>query len=190
MTQERAVRTRKRVLDAAAEEFAAHGYLGTKLLDVIERTGMSKGALYGHFSSKEELAATLIEEAGDDLVARVGLRVEQGATGVRALRETMLSLARYLRHDARARSALRLAVEAPHLDPHGGGLVARIGVPLTRTVTEAQAGDQVGARRTPEAIARLLMSMFLGVPHPVPLDDADAARRFDDLWETLFGPAR
>ncbi|MGV4982266.1 TetR family transcriptional regulator [Streptomyces sp. NPDC001709] len=190
MTQERAVRTRELVLDAAAEEFAAHGYTGTTLLDVVQRTGMTKGALYGHFSSKEELAAALIEEAGDELAARAARRAVHGATALHSLRAVMLDLARHLREDARARSALRLAVEAPHLDRNSLGLVERICLMLTRAVAEAQAGLRTIGRCPPEAIARLLMSVFLGVPHPVPRGDADAARRFDDLWAALSGPLR
>ncbi|MEV7889699.1 TetR/AcrR family transcriptional regulator [Streptomyces sp. NPDC002817] len=188
MTQERAVRTREHVLNAAAEEFAAHGYMGTTLLDVIQRTGMTKGALYGHFSSKEELAAALIEEAGDELSTRAEGAGEPDTPAVRTLRETVLDLSRHLRQDTRARSALRLAVESPHLDRHDLGLVQRICLQLTRAVKEAQAGDKSTDGYPPEAVARLLVTVFFGVPHPVPRDDADAARRFDDLWAAMSGP--
>ncbi|WP_327187204.1 TetR family transcriptional regulator [Streptomyces sp. NBC_01334] len=190
MVQERAARTREQVLNAAAVEFAAHGYMGTTLLDVIQRTGMTKGALYGHFSSKEELATALIEEAGDELSTRAARAGEPDAAAVRALRETVLDLARHLREDTRARSALRLAVESPHLDRHDLGLVQRICLPLTRAVTQAQAGDGSSGGYPPEAVARLLVSVFFGVPHPVPRDDADAARQFDDLWAAVSGPRR
>lgn len=188
MVQQRAVRTRQQVLDAAAEEFAAHGYLGTTLLDVVRRTGMTKGALYGHFASKEELAAALIEEGGSELSTRAARAGEAGAAVPATVRETVLDLARHLRQDARARSALRLAVEAPQLDRHEFGLVERICRPLTRAVASTQAGDGSLSGHPPQAVARLLMSVFFGVPHPVPRDDADAARRFDDLWATVQGP--
>lgn len=187
MTQQRAVRTRELILDAAAEEFAAHGYVAATLLGVVERTGMTKGALYGHFSSKEELAAALIKEAGDELAACAARR---GGPTLQTLRKITLDLARQVRQDTRARSALRLAVEAPHLDRHSIRLVERICLSLTRAVAEAQAGHQAGGSRPPESIAQLLMSVFAGVPHPVPRDDADAARRFDDLWKAMSEPPR
>ncbi|MBC3839994.1 TetR/AcrR family transcriptional regulator [Streptacidiphilus sp. 4-A2] len=47
--QDRGKRTRERVLDAAAEEFAVQGYSRTTINAVAARLGMSKGALYGHF---------------------------------------------------------------------------------------------------------------------------------------------
>ncbi|MFC4591999.1 TetR/AcrR family transcriptional regulator [Sphaerisporangium corydalis] len=186
MTQERAVRTRALVLAAAAEEFAAHGYNGTTLLKVVERTQMTKGALYGHFSSKEELAAALIEEAGNDLIARAERRVESTSALV-ALRETTLALTRHLRRDTLARSALRLAVEAPQLDRCALGLIERISLPLTRAVARAHAENRVMGRLPPEAVAQLLMAVFFEIPHPVPRNDADAARRFDDLWKAVSG---
>ncbi|MDC2959357.1 helix-turn-helix domain containing protein [Streptomyces gilvifuscus] len=189
MVQKRAVRTREQVLDAAAEEFAAYGYMGTTLLDVVKRTGMTKGALYGHFSSKEELAAALVEEAGAELSLRAARAGRPGPAAADTLRETVLDLTRHLRQDARARSALRLAVEVPCLDRNDHGLVERICLPLARAVAQTQADDGGAGGLPPQDVARLLMSVFFGIPHPVPGDDADAARRFDDLWATVSASA-
>ena len=61
--QERARRTRERVLTAAAEVFASQGYSRATLSSVADRIGMTKGALYGHFSSKRSLAGALIDES-------------------------------------------------------------------------------------------------------------------------------
>ncbi|MFE7858736.1 TetR family transcriptional regulator [Streptomyces sp. NPDC057403] len=189
MVQKRAVRTRAQVLDAAAEEFAAYGYTGTTLLDVVKRTGMTKGALYGHFSSKEELAAALVEESGAELSLRAARAGRPGPPAVDTLRETVLDLTRHLRQDARARSALRLAVEVPSLDRDDGGLVERICLLLARAVAQTQADDGSSGGLSPQAAARLLMAVFFGIPHPVPADDADAARWFDDLWAALSASA-
>jgi AcrR family transcriptional regulator len=188
MVQERAVRTREQVLDAAAEEFAANGYTDTTLLAVVQRTGMTKGALYGHFSSKEELAEALVQEAGAELSLRAGRAVRPGQAAAGALRGTVLDLTRHLRQDARARAAVRLAVEAPWLERDEHGLVDRICLQLARAVAHATAGDGGPGVLPPQAVARLLMSVFFGIPHPVPGDDADAARRFDSLWATVSAP--
>jgi AcrR family transcriptional regulator len=176
------------VLRAAAEEFATHGYVGATLVGVVQRTGLSKGALYGHFSSKEDLATALLEQAGNELVEHATQCAARGTTALQALRESVLELSRHLRGEATARSALRLALEAPHLDRHGTGLVERIRLLLTRAVIEAQAGRRTTGRFPPEAVAWLLMSTLLGIPHLVPRDDADAARRFDGLWDALSSP--
>lgn len=187
MAQTRAVRTRALILASAAEEFAAHGYSGTTLLNVVERTGMTKGALYGHFSSKDELAATLLEEAGDELIARAERRVE-GTTALQALRETVLDITRQLRRDVLARSALRLSAEVPQLDRREFGLVEQISWALACAVARAHAENGVLGGHSPAAVARLLMSVFFEISYPAPRDDADAARRFDDMWRAVSGP--
>jgi AcrR family transcriptional regulator len=46
---------RERLLEAAAQVFARKGYEGTKILDIVRQAGLSTGAVYGRFSSKDEL---------------------------------------------------------------------------------------------------------------------------------------
>ena len=46
---------RERLLDAAARVFAQKGYSGTRILDVVAEAGLSTGAVYGRFSSKNDL---------------------------------------------------------------------------------------------------------------------------------------
>ena len=49
--------TRQRIVAAAAPIFNQHGYAGSSLADLMKATGLEKGGIYRHFSSKEELAA-------------------------------------------------------------------------------------------------------------------------------------
>ncbi|MGH9029957.1 MAG: TetR/AcrR family transcriptional regulator [Acidimicrobiales bacterium] len=46
---------RERLLDAAAHVFARKGYSGTRILDVVAEAGLSTGAVYGRFRSKNDL---------------------------------------------------------------------------------------------------------------------------------------
>ncbi|MCC5480872.1 ScbR family autoregulator-binding transcription factor [Streptomyces sp. NPDC059680] len=59
--QERAVRTRRAVIQAAAEVFAERGYAAATIAEILDRAGVTKGALYFHFDSKEALARGVIE---------------------------------------------------------------------------------------------------------------------------------
>jgi AcrR family transcriptional regulator len=58
--QERAIRTRQAILIAAAEVFDEVGYEAATISDVLQRSGVTKGALYFHFASKEELAQAVL----------------------------------------------------------------------------------------------------------------------------------
>lgn len=51
--QARAINTRALILEGAAQVFEERGYLGTRLDDVADQIGLTKGALYFHFRSKE-----------------------------------------------------------------------------------------------------------------------------------------
>lgn len=56
---------RATLLDAAAEVFAARGLRDASVDEVAERAGYSKGAVYWHFESKEDLFLALLEERID-----------------------------------------------------------------------------------------------------------------------------
>ncbi|MFI7236841.1 ScbR family autoregulator-binding transcription factor [Streptomyces cyaneofuscatus] len=61
--QERAVRTRRLILAAAAEMFDELGYEGTTIAGLIERIQLTRGGLYFHFTTKEQLARGVLDEA-------------------------------------------------------------------------------------------------------------------------------
>ncbi|MEV7773869.1 ScbR family autoregulator-binding transcription factor [Kitasatospora sp. NPDC086791] len=70
--QERAVRTRRLILEAAASVFDEYGYEGATIGEVVARAGVTRGAVYFHFASKRELAQGVVEEqfGRDELPAR------------------------------------------------------------------------------------------------------------------------
>ncbi len=53
---------RRLLLEAAAQVFAQRGYRGASVDAILAEAGLSKGAFYWHFSSKEELFHTLLQE--------------------------------------------------------------------------------------------------------------------------------
>lgn len=59
---ERRAQTRARLLDAAAKVYARRGFAGATLDEVAAEAGFTKGAVYGHFGSKENLLIALGEE--------------------------------------------------------------------------------------------------------------------------------
>ncbi|WP_433394933.1 ScbR family autoregulator-binding transcription factor [Streptomyces sp. CA-146814] len=59
--QDRAIRTRQAILMAAAEIFEKYGYQAATITEILKIAGVTKGALYFHFPSKEELALGVIE---------------------------------------------------------------------------------------------------------------------------------
>jgi AcrR family transcriptional regulator len=68
---ERSETTRRALLDAARALFAEHGFVGTGREDIAERAGVTRGALYHHYGSKEQLFRAVVEEIEEELAERV-----------------------------------------------------------------------------------------------------------------------
>jgi TetR/AcrR family transcriptional regulator, transcriptional repressor for nem operon len=61
-------RTRRNLLEAAFEEIHKSGFRGTDLETILERAGVTKGALYHYFESKEDLGYAVV----DEVIAEIG----------------------------------------------------------------------------------------------------------------------
>src|ERR1700681_2314642 len=72
--------TRRKIVEAAAPIFNQHGYEGSSLNDLMQATGLEKGGIYRHFSSKEELAAEAFDYTWEE-VLRVRLPDADPADG-------------------------------------------------------------------------------------------------------------
>jgi TetR/AcrR family transcriptional regulator, transcriptional repressor of aconitase len=74
---------RDQLLDAAARVFAREGYDGTKILDIVAEAGLSTGAVYGRFGSKN----ALLQEA---LVRRASSVMNLEVSGLETVVRTLL----------------------------------------------------------------------------------------------------
>ncbi|GMA65779.1 TetR/AcrR family transcriptional regulator (plasmid) [Alicyclobacillus fastidiosus] len=54
-------RTRERILEAAAEEFASRGFYETKTIDILSKVGLTQPALYKHFPNKQSIYCELVD---------------------------------------------------------------------------------------------------------------------------------
>ncbi|HMF83326.1 MAG TPA: TetR/AcrR family transcriptional regulator, partial [Acidimicrobiia bacterium] len=90
--EEKKARTRAQLIDAAATVFARRGYVAASLDEVAEEAGLTKGAVYSNFDSKEELFEAVIEDRLDEpmkdiaavIDSSIGTTEEQAMAGARA----------------------------------------------------------------------------------------------------------
>ena len=68
--EERSPATMERIQQAAMEEFSEKGFLGASLRQIVKNAGVTTGAFYGYFSSKEALFASLVEPHAAALMGR------------------------------------------------------------------------------------------------------------------------
>jgi TetR/AcrR family transcriptional repressor of nem operon len=62
--------TRRRMIDASARRFKRDGFDGSGISTLVADAGLTNGAFYGHFSSKDDLIATVV---GEQIGAQVAL---------------------------------------------------------------------------------------------------------------------
>lgn len=93
--------TRGRILDAALGVFALKGYHDTRMDEIVDESGTSKGSIYFHFPNKERLFLALVDQFADLLERQVTAAIEQeeeGITRVRAALEAIVeTFGRYRR---------------------------------------------------------------------------------------------
>ena len=76
-TSDQAYDTRSQVLDAAFRTFSEKGYSGATLDDVAAEAGLTKGAIYWHFTGKDDLCMALIEERFRSEAARIPADIQE-----------------------------------------------------------------------------------------------------------------
>lgn len=64
---------RRRILNAAGQDLAAHGYAGTSLNRILEQAGVSKGAAYYYFDSKDDLIGAVFQDLFERLMVEAKL---------------------------------------------------------------------------------------------------------------------
>lgn len=63
--------TTKRLLEVARQQFTKHGYAQTATEAIVEEAGVTRGALYHHFGSKEGLFKAVVEVVQQDVATRI-----------------------------------------------------------------------------------------------------------------------
>lgn len=184
--QQRARRTYELVLDAAANEFVRRGYSEASLGQVVERTGLTKGALYGHFSSKQALATALrrhLQAVAEELLDDVGTGPDRGLL---RLGELVSAVVRRISADVRLQAALRLADEEFRAVGTSSALLAGLREASRSLLQEAQAAGQLGADLPLEAVADLVVTLLFGAYHTSgELSGDELPERVQNMWDVL-----
>ncbi len=69
--------TRQQIIETAARLFARNGFHGTSMANLTAATGLTKGAFYHHFESKDDLFFAVVQSVREKWVKAVGERVIQ-----------------------------------------------------------------------------------------------------------------
>ncbi len=102
----RSHRTRQRILDAAAQRFGAQGLSKTTVEEIAQTAGVSKGIVYHHFGSKNQVFDALIERTLADWSQLPGPGVEKadGTSPLAELRRGLEASIEYARDNPMVRA--------------------------------------------------------------------------------------
>ncbi len=112
--QTRSENTRLHLVRSAAELFDQNGFSGATLEDVSRSAGVTKGAFYFHFSSKDELGGAIQAEACALLRSAVYRTVGAGLPALQSVVDLTHELAWWLEHEPLVRASFRTARECGH----------------------------------------------------------------------------
>jgi AcrR family transcriptional regulator len=99
------------ILDAAAHEFALEGYRAAALSHIHERSGVTKGAMYFHFASKEAMGTAVAELFEARLPEVLAERCVEGVDALMAAVSASVGFAELFRDEACCRAGLRVVTD-------------------------------------------------------------------------------
>ncbi|MFC5788243.1 TetR/AcrR family transcriptional regulator [Agromyces tardus] len=138
----RGEKTRRKLLEAAEHEFAAHGYTESSVSRITERAGVGQGTFYLYFDSKLDVFNELVE----DLNHRVRLAMSEGARGAGTrLAAERAGFAAFFRFTAEHPALYRVVREAEFVSPEALRMhYTRIVEGYIDGLTQAQEDGEIG----------------------------------------------
>lgn len=186
--QDRAKATREAIIAGAASVFEANGYASASLTEVAEHAKVTKGALYFHFKSKEELAKAVIHAQHKMSLDQSTAILQEKHSALTAMRLLCRSFGQQLLDESVVRAGIRLtfeassfghAVQQPYLDWIST---------MESLVRAAQREGSVRSSVEPAALARYIVASFTGVQMlaEVRTERRDLMEEIEQMWGFLL----
>lgn len=167
-----AEKRREQLLEVAARLFADKGYAGATTAELAKAAGVTEPIIYRHFQSKRDLFVALIEQAGQETIARWERHLADANTPAERMRRLIGANPMVMEG---GRGLYRVIVQAltniddddvlKALQKH----IANLHAFLTAEVEKAQASGVVGKSFTPSITAWMLIHLGLGYGVLAPL---------------------
>jgi len=158
---------RTQILDAAVRCFARHGYYETTIEDLVIETGLSRGALYLYYPSKEAMYLAISEQWGCGLEEAIQARLTPDLSPASILQVLIEVNGEHVQAEA---DACRILMEGWHLAYHIPILAERKAQQQARSVAALsqllRAGIEAGEFRADmqvETQARILIATLHGL---------------------------
>lgn len=194
--QERAARTRRALIQAAAETFAGEGYVLASLPVISERAGVSKGALHFHFASKDALARAVEEEAARAVQGIIdSAQRRPGLTRLELLADVMRRLMARIASDAVVRAGFQMDGDVTRKGSRASSRRWQtwVGEVLRQAERDGELAEGVSSRAMTTTVVAVTVGLRVLAASDGTwrsADQADQADQVDQVWSVLLsGPA-
>jgi TetR/AcrR family transcriptional regulator, transcriptional repressor of aconitase len=193
VSQEHLDARRRQILEGAARCFARDGFHGTTMQDVLKETGLSAGAVYRYFPSKE----VMIEDIAREVLNSVHAAFEQASRSPHPAPpdEIVIELMTVLDDSLYHPAALVLQVWSETLRNEDlaallRGFLAQAIAAWTKIVETYQERGEMSADAQPEHVARTLIACCQGFLVQRALGYGDVTWLRDGIRGLMLAPAR
>jgi AcrR family transcriptional regulator len=179
-------RSRQKIVETAAVLFNQKGFTGCSMGDIVAASGLEKGTLYGHFSTKEELALFGFDYAWKDTSEK---RIRKVDTVSNAIDKLKLHIDNYVNTPSFPGGCplLNFAVDADDGNP---ALRTRVRKALkgwedflAKIVKDGQSAGEINPEIDPHSVANLVISILEGATVSTRINKRSAA--LDDAQRHL-----
>ena len=185
--------TRRLIVDAAAALFSERGYATASLSDIVGAAGMTKGAVYWHFPSKEEIALDIVRSMYASWPPLLGGVIAAHDDALDALCAVTYAAAEQFTTDLTTQAAKRLLAELPPEalaklpQPYVGWQGA-----LRSLIGEGQRRGQINDAVDAAGTAQVIVASFFGMQQVSweLTGRRDLVSRLDDFWALVLPQLR
>ena len=175
--ERRADTTRHRLIAAAAHQFARRSYSMVSLDDILAEAGLTKGAMYFHFASKQALALAIIDDLAEMSRATVAELLTRRMSGLETLIDLVYLQAVQNTQNEVARAGARLLETVDNTTDLSTTVwqswIETVTTLIQKAVTEGDVVDHID----PEDIAKMLVALWVGTRR---ISDLDQPERYLD----------
>ena len=148
--------TRQHIIEVASRQFRGHGVAAVGLAGIMSDAGLTNGAFYTHFDSKEDLVQAVLANALDRREARLRAVAADNA-GLETMIRDYLSPRHRDRPDDGCPTAALVAEVARHPKATRDAFTAKVSTFIELIATQIRAGSAEARRRNAVAIYGLMV---------------------------------
>ncbi len=164
----KAERTTQFIIETVAPMFNKFGYAGTSMSDITKATGLTKGAIYGNFKSKEDLAIQAFKYNLKKLLEKVQERVDNTESAI----EKLFIISNFYRHyddaihEFGGCPILNTAIDANHVNEellnNVRSAILRIQNSIKNIIDQGKSKGEIKPMVDSTAYAKRIFSMIKG----------------------------